>query len=732
MSAAARVLHGAIEDAVQQLEPQLLPLFGGEGRNAREQVARPTLRTQLALKTLVALTRFFPEDHRVRQAGRQLELIWPPLVHEPCGAAAAKLLHYYFRLRQDLLDTPERALCRAMRELARGALEAAQVADTAAQADAAVLRLQLLAGFLPEAPLDARRLAHLSPLARLCAWQQGLEAGAGELPERDSVSPLLLPDMLAVLDRCTALCRASNWSLEYFCNSGIARGLWQLRGIAHFCASAAMAELFEELDDECLDMHLAGRAPPPEVLQQWLVRLFAVVHDRKVLRPPPPDMATAPELPFRAVYDHELAQYRRQLQAELQAQLQLPPADAGAEASSTPLKVTAPLITLLYKLTWVFAAAEQMDWSRLCQCAYRIVLQYWRLRRPVSASVQGLLLELAHKPGTLLPGSVLRLWRWQLLRDWPRWTDDAQRPIALRPEAGHVVALEAVPDLLSGSFTTLVQAGNLANAPSAQACEPHYQVLVQDLASELLQELALLEKGAAAMKVWPLEQLCTVLIAVYELHLREEAALPAPLLKEAHRQLLRMLDQAAAWREVQAASGLMQELEGWLQGAAHAHSACREPAGEAARQAQDTHGDSEQVLRAHLLSCLGTLASVLERPVRLQLDAAQLKLDAARMTEVLDCLRPLIKFMLLDQSVDTRMRHAMHKPRVSTLAVSLRATSAKLVVTVAEDSHEDVLPQPELQRLQRRLPKAAGALVCESRAGRGRSFTFTLGHQAAA
>src|SRR5690606_31295557 len=97
-----------------------------------------------------------------------------------------------------------------------------------------------------------------------------------------------------------------------------------------------------------------------------------------------------------------------------------------------------------------------------------------------------------------------------------------------------------------------------------------------------------------------------------------------------------------------------------------------------------------------------------------------------RMTQLLDCVRPLIKFMLLDQSVDARTRNAMHRPRVSTLTLALRATSATLVVTVGEDSHDDVLPHNELQRLQRRLPKTAGPLACESRAGHGRCFTFTL------
>jgi hypothetical protein len=722
---AAKVLHLAIEDAVEQLEPQLLPLFGA-GRAARDPVVRPTLRTQVALKMLVALTRFFPEEHRVCQAGRQLEQIWPPLVHEPRGAAASKLLHYYFRLRQDLLVTPDLALLRGMRDLVRNAIEEAEVSGSERLLAACEKRLRSLASFLPAPPLDVESLVDMTPLARLFVWQQGLEL-VGEQAGSDELNPLLLPDMLAVLDRCTALSRSSDGSLEYFCNTGLARALWHLRGMAGVGGSDTQAELFAELEDECLDMHLAGSKPHTALMQRWLARLFELVHDGSSARMRQAHGAEEPDFLFRSAYDQELARYQRQLQIELQAEL------SDETRDPATLKVRAPLITLLYKLTWVFAAAGQRDWARFCHCAYRIALQFWRIRRPVTSSCHTVLLNLARDMGSPVSGVVLRQWRRQLLQDWPNWTDDTKRPIALRPEAGDVVALEAVPDLLSGSFTALVQAGRLTELPSAEACRPFFQVLMQDMASELLQELVLLEKGAAAMKVWPLEQLCTLLIAVYEAHLRDEAELPAALLQDAHRQLVRMLDQAAAWREVQIAEGLVQALETWLKHSLQRQSVCREPlAGvDAVTRGETGSGfngqlSGEEPLRTHLLSCLGTLAPVLERPVRLQLDAGGIQLDAARLTQVIDCLRPLLKFMLLDQTVDAYSRHAMHKPRASTLMVTLRATSATLVITVGEDSHEEVLAPAELQRLQRRLPKGTGPLACESRAGHGRSFTFTL------
>lgn len=717
MTAAAGILRHALEDAVQRLEPQLLPMFRGSTRGRCEYVAWPTRRTHTAFKTLVAFTRFFPEEHRVRRAGDQLEMIWAPLMNEAdCGAATGKLLQHYFRLREDLLDKPGHALRRAMRELVRSAIDTAQGGGyDAAQAEACERRLQQLAEFLPWR-MDMADAAASSPLARLCAWQQALDSVASDAQQSplQAVHPLLLPEMLALLDRCTALCRASSWTLDYFCNSGLARGLWQLRGIARFSGNVSLAQACDALDDECLDMHLCGARPAASVIQQWFARLFRLVHAAELVEVSLPDTSAAPGLPHCAVYDRELASYRRQLQAELQTQLDTNP------------KASAPLVTLLYKLTWVFAAADQPDWSRLCQCAYRTTLQHWRIGRAMGSALQRVLASIARQPGTLQPPAVLRHWRTQLLLDWPQWTDDTQRPIALRHDTGHVVTLDAMPDLLSGAFATLIQAGRLAQSASAQACASHYCVLVQDLAPELLQELTLLEKGAAAMKVWPLEQLCTLLIAVYETHLRDEAALPAGLLQDAHRQLVRMLDQAAAWREVKLEATLVQALEAWLQESTAARALCREPVA-GADTVEKPVEHVQQVLRSLLLSFLGTLAPVLERPVRLQLDAGDLVLDTAGLTQLLDCLRPLVKFMLLDQSVDTRMRHAMHKPRVSTLAVTLRRTSATLVVTVGEDSHEDVLPQPELQRLQRRLPKAAGALVCESRVGHGRSFTFTLG-----
>lgn len=684
------VLQAAVQEQLQQFEPQLLPLFGGS-RNVHARGTAPTAHTHTALKTLVALTRYFPEEHRVHKAGKQLELIWPPLVHEARGAVAGRLLHYYFRVRQDLLDAPQTALRLAMLELVAAGIAAPQVVLSPARSLDCLRRLHQLAEFLPGAAVGLVQHARMTPLGHLFLWQQQLELpAAGAESWASTAQNVLVPFMQGARERCAKLCAASDWSLDYYCLSGLARSLWQLRGMALVAGNSSAAEALALLDDACLDLHLAGKQPDAQCLQAWLARLFADTPATRAEGLAPAAAETDPAL--RSLYAGELGLYQTRL---------------GTELQPAPGPVSADLITLLYKAAWVFTAVGKQAWARLCHCAYRLVQQFWRTRRPLPPASHAVLWHMTRELGAELPPTQLRSWRQALVQDWPGWAGDGKRPIALRASAAPAVPLDAVPLLLSGSFATLVRVPAEPCAATPEHCR------------QLLQELVLLEQGAAAMKVWPLEQLCTALITVYETYLREAAGLPEPLLAQAHRQLVCMLDQSAAWQEAQGDATVLQALEDWLA----QQSCCREPACGSA-----TSGDAagERWLRSELLAFLGTLAAVLERPVRLRLDTGGVCLDGARLAQVLECLKPLVKFMLLDRSVDARARQAMHKPRVSTLTVGLRATSATLILSAAEDSHEDTLPPAEVQRLQRRLPKAAGALVCESRAGQGRCFTCTL------
>lgn len=689
--ATAGLLQAALKEQLQQLEPQFLPLFG----TGQERLAAPTARTHAAMKTLVALTRYFPAEHRVRKAGKQLELIWPPLVHEPRGEIAGKLLHYYFRVRQALLGTPSAALRQQLQDMVQADIDQALVAPNAAHLADCLRRLQQLAAYLPELQAWPPHAAQLSALAQLFSWQQHLElAAVGEHPELTVAQQVLAPWLQETRDRCAELGTASDWSLGYFCQSGLARTLSQLRKLTAFTGDVAMTTWLEEVGDNSLDLHLAGATPHKDALQDWLVRLFTTARARAAEPSIGPCSEAELDPELQAVCEQELARYRAQLLEVL--------------AEDSPLRVTAHLITMLYKASWIFAAAARKHWARLCHCAYRVAVQFWRVKQPLPAECHAVLWRMALGLGTPVSASDLRSWREGLLQHWPNWTDDGKRAIALQADAEQATPLDAVPLLLSGSFATLVR------VPAASFGETP----APDISGQLLQELTLLEKGAAAMKVRPLEQLCSLLIAVYEAHLREAAVLPATLLHAAHRQLVNMLDQSAAWQEAQCDEALISELETWLA----QRSTCREPVPGVMPHAANS---CELQLREQLLAHLGTLAAVLERPVRLHLDMGGVGLDESRVAQVLDCLRPLVKFMLLDRSVDTRGRHAMHKPRVSTLTVTLRA-GATLILSVSEDSHEEPLPHAEVHRLQRRLPQTAGPLVCESRAGLGRCFTLTL------
>jgi hypothetical protein len=263
--------------------------------------------------------------------------------------------------------------------------------------------------------------------------------------------------------------------------------------------------------------------------------------------------------------------------------------------------------------------------------------------------------------------------------------------------------LDAVPEVLASAFAKLVSATFDATPES-------------ETWSRLASEVRLLERGAAAMKVQPLEQLCTALLGMYEAFAGAEAMLPLPLVRRAHAALIDMLDRSAAWQQVEPVPELVAALTACQREA----EGCREP-----DPGQNAVALTAECLRQDVLEFIGTLSAALDRPVRLQLESSGVLLDPMSAAAVMSALKPLVRYLLLDPGVDARSRRQLHKPRVSTLAITLRGPEP-LVVMVGEDSREELVAPAELERLRKRLPDAAGALVCEARAGIGRCFTFTL------
>lgn len=698
-AAACQYLREPLAEAALQLQLQVMHALRGQ------RSAMHTLHS--GQKTLVALTRFFPPAHPVYETGSKLARIWPPAPAAVATAAGERMLQDFFRLLQELGPKPVAELCQCLL-LRLQQLEAGSAAADSPWHFADFLRqLRQLQCFVAPAEQPLVQDSIGAPVSDLHAqWRYCLHAAAIKAAEPAASAPavMLAPFRRRLLLDVARLVVASDGTLTCYCTSGLAVLLRQSRALARFCMDESAVSDLLALEDDCLDFHLAGEPVSRADLRGWLARCLRLLEQNAATRrQEAPRPAQAPDPRLRALLASELERYRAVLQELLIV--------AG---DSQGLTVSESLFTALYKLTWVLNAVACPALSRVCHCAYQLCMQYWRLRRALPLAVITVLQELATRLApegvALIPAAVLRAGQWHLLQAWPQPGVDGKLPIALAPETQlqqQVVSLDAVPLLLSGAFATLVQverdwfeAGRLTDARR----------------KALQQELAMLEKGAAAMKVWPLEQLCTLLLELHAGGSSNEEAEVADLLWQAHSRLLDMLDQSAAWHEARTDPVLVQRLQDRLE----RHNGCREPA------VAESPVNATTVLREQLRAYVRQLATVLERPVRLQLVTAAVQPDAQTCTQLVACLKPLLKFILLDNAVDTRSRRAVHKPLTSTVSVALHHNRGLLVIDVADDSQERTLAATQLHDLQRRLPKTAGALRCTVRAGQGRCFTFTL------
>lgn len=81
-------------------------------------------------------------------------------------------------------------------------------------------------------------------------------------------------------------------------------------------------------------------------------------------------------------------------------------------------------------------------------------------------------------------------------------------------------------------------------------------------------ELKFLERGSAALMVYRIEELCSGLLEVYSellLFANMQKSFPGNLLWEGHILLIKMLNQAAAWQEVESGTKLISSLYAWLE-----------------------------------------------------------------------------------------------------------------------------------------------------------------------
>lgn len=620
----------------------------------------------------------------------------------------------------------QRALQQGMRQLVQAHLAAGPNGDAAVgSADtAAVLlqRIRRLQRFVDAQDIgqdvaleEAARAAlprppttspALDPLAELLLWQFHLELAelvAAE-PQLSIPATLLRPLLQRQLQTLERFCACSLWTLAFFISSGLARQWRHTHVLALFCASESISTALQRLEAKCLRLHLNGDMPGADGRAE-LLRELAILKEAPFVKPGDPRADESRQSSASKVAcAEELHRYGQQLRTLLPtAEVEFEPAEQ--------------LLTALYKLTWVSAACDGEPRAVAWCCAYQLCCQHWFQHRALPAAISGVLKQLLSTTtiGQAAEFNSEAIWLCltQLFDQWPNDTSEASLPIALNADTAkspHIVSLQAIPLLLSDSFTLLVQV-----SPAWFSVHAGDSVAL----AALLQELALLEKGAAAVKVWPLEQLCTLLLELYAQAQRAGLALPVELLADAHADLIRLLDQAAAWREIDTNGAIISALQQWIDSAAESRPGFSIASPTPAELA------SSQLYQA-LLVYVRTLALVVEKPVRLHIDPDNEVLPAVLVSQIAEALKPLLRFVLLDNASAVYSRRAAHKPLIHTVSIHLRREGPKLWVMLSEDNEGPLLTPAQTRQLQRALPPAAGPLGCELHHGQGRWFSFTF------
>jgi len=669
------------------------------------------------LLQLRALGCFFPPEHGLHKAALALARLCRPLSQEGAVRLSSRQLVHALQLLQILAPAPVAALrTHLRRDLDR--LLALQDCGSVSHHALLVTRVRQLSLLPPlaELPCGLSNTKGPAPVTgsaghwqALLDWQLTLAraeaAGQARLPP--SATTLLEPCWQRRLEAVAGLCRVSDWSLDYFCRSGLASLLRQCRQLARFCAAETALSRLRLLQLLLLEVHLAGTAPAPTWRQDYACTLVALLQPPLAAvdlpsiptRPLPSDLAPAAPAVSEALV-LELGYWQRSLAAAL----------AGMDCPS--LCDSAVVLPLLYKPGWLLAAAGETGAAQLFRSAWQLLAQYWRRAQALPAPVRAVLAPLAAQTGaSWLQLTPLRVEQWQdcLLQQWP--AEEPQLAVALPAGTGmQQLPLAAVPALLATSLRSL----------TAITPEWFNSATVQPAVLAALQaDLVLLEQGAAALKVEALENWCALLRDCHAC----AGTIPAALLGQAHAQLVVLLDQAAAWQEARPDPQLLQALQAALATARQLPAALAEAA---PGLVPALERELERALERELQDYLQQLAVVLEKPTRLELSCAGPLPGEQQCRLLVAVLKPLLRFLLLDAASDVAARRAQRKTRITRLSVKVQGTAEGLALEAGDDCQVRLPDAASLRRLQRALPAEAGVLSCESSGVAGRSFKLRL------
>ncbi len=722
--------------------------IGPQQKNQQEKYQQQ--KVLATLQKIILLARFFPNQHAIHSAGKKLLRVGPPLLFNNNSGIKSSLLHYYFQVLLGLQLPPVAALQQLLHDqVTKLEIDFSGVASC--NTDAKNLDI----------PLNATT-ALLTAVMKFCAYKvepstvfMSPNKSASQLnsdliallqgdmyyqmhspfadQKRDVTTYILRPYCDSLLEALIENCIKSVWSLTHFSSSVLPHLCNNLQKIAQFLDDNSMHNSCMALEATLITLHACNDEPAADTLDRLLVLIFRLRRGEEI---------SAALLAWQAILsgaeaeaEAEAVEYEKdkpRLMDETMAAVFVQEVQLyqcyiqnfllAVSPKSQTAAVSQELLTWFYKLQWISLAVKCPQLSGLCGCFWQFLLQHWYHKLALGTATLQVLQTFCTRLENMQTPMENDVGWWQLqnrlLRLWPALESKDEMPILLLDKKSKnaiypdgLITLARVPQLLSGAFTALVNANR------------HWFVNYENLTAHriyLQQELLLLERGAAAMRLPALEQLCTLLLELHSAlddHADAET-FPAELLWSTHQLLLNMLDQAAAWQDPELDMVLVSRLQSWLgQTVSCDKIQLQEP--------PPLLQPSWLQLSNELTRQVKILAAMMELPVRMVLAQPSMQLSVPTLQLLEQSLRPLLKFIMLDSTQDGNSRSAVHKPVTNSINISVQAQHQALVVIVEQDSHEP--PPPRLLKtLQHKLPRAAGKLTCAVNTGTGRTFRISF------
>lgn len=380
-----------------------------------------------------------------------------------------------------------------------------------------------------------------------------------------------------------------------------------------------------------------------------------------------------------------------------------------AQTASDGLYVQEEALFESVRLAWVFDACAAPLAACLLHLLHELCSSCWYCNVPLPSDLHPglarmlgeLAAQLRDKPGIdadpLWAGKGISM----LLLAWPRPSDakagHLQMDIRVRDPAGGLLPACKVHELPA----RLAQALRVIPQHAAQWFSSRHQL--QAALPDLERDLLLLEQGAAALRLAPLERYCALLLEVLQLLSgRSTLAFPGELLQQCHISLLHMLDRAAQWLEPAPEAGHMTRLQDWATAATVADA-----------------GDDDPW--SCLFRELRPAARVLDRSFRLQLQCPPRVAEGPAGPDQLKPVLVILRWLLACSEADARERREAGLPQA--LAVTVYwSWPGQLQLCDAWTSRI-----PDARQL-RRLCRKAGAisLDCMPLPQGGRCFALRL------